>query len=398
MKKFWLFIIGIAAFVLFYYCIRYMQSPVKDVVTYSTTYEDIVFGEAYIVRDEEVYKSPYAGTFYSHALEGERVGKDKNICTIYSGVVDEKILSELATIDSKITNVASVIADDSSYHSGSANTKRLYQLLHEIETATDSNNIERIAVCKDELNALAAGEEVKSATLMRDDLYAQRKSLESQITAPGRTITSNESGIYSKDVDGYETVLTPDSVENMTAEDFAEIEPKMVQKTSENDGTVGVGDDVCKVTNNHIWYVVALIDKKDVERIQTGSTIGLRLGKLPGEQVNVKVVSVSNEPEEQKKAVCVMKCDSYSEGAFSIRASDVEIIVKSYSGFLVPINAMRVVKGESGVMTRVNGKKLFKPCKVKYRDDKEQTAIVASTTDDPNASLYDYDMVIVGDR
>ena len=408
MKKIAAFIGIAAAFALIYYCIRYVQSPVSTLAAYSVTHEETVSCDAYIVRNETVYAAPSDGTFYSYAREGSRVGKNRSLCAVYSGSVSEEILKELATIDAKIAELSTTVVDETEFTTGGGSAEsRLLAIQSSIEEAAAKNNIEEISRYKSEIEAIAAGEPVKSKSETLADLTSRKDALEAKITSPKQEIISTISGIYSTAVDGYEEILTPETARAMTAADFAKIKPEQrVQSTPEPKSgdeeekapDVYAGDKICKVVDNHEWYIMALVEKEDIKDLTTGAGVKIRFGKLPSEETTAVIEAVSNEAPEQEKAVLLLKCDSYSEGAFSIRTSGIEIIKSSVSGFQAPVSAMRVSNGQNGVMVRSAGKEVFKPCKVLFRDEKNGTVIISPDTSDTNKMLMQYDMIILGEK
>ena len=402
-------LIAIAAFVaLVYYCISYVRAPVSTMSAYSMTHEEAVIADAYIVRDETVYSAPASGTFYSSAVEGVRVGRNRRISTVYGADVREEVLSELSNIDAKIEALTSTVVDGSEFMAGGSSVEeKLIQLTNYIEEAAYNNDIVRIGEYKREINALLSGE-VSVATV--DELAVlkeQRAQLERGITGSKYDVFSNVTGIYSQKVDGYENVLTPDSINGLNCAGFSKIAPeeKEVQHTEEKkkeekEGNLYVnsGDKVCKIMDNHRWYIAALTNKDEVSDLKLGQKISVRFSKLPGEEIVAVVKSVSSEAPEQKKTVVVLECDSYSEGAFSIRAGEIEIVKKSYTGFAVPINAIRVIDAQKGVMVRRGGVDVFKPCRILYTDESKGQTIVVPDTDDMNKTLQLYDIVIVGEK
>lgn len=405
-------IIGVAAvFALICYCVRYVQTPVSTLAAYTVTREETINCDAYIVREETVYTAPAAGKFYSYAKEGARVGRNRKICTIYGGSVNEEMLKELGTIDSKIEELSTSVVDSDSFQSDSGSAEsRLVTIQQGIDDAAAKNDVAAIAKYKAEIAAIAAGETTGSNADNLEELKRQKAELEANITGTKSDIESTVSGIYSTAVDGFEETLTPLAAKSMTVADFAAIQPQEETKQTpapdesaapdEESGvrSVARGERVCKIVDNHEWYVMALVKKTDAADLEVGSSIRIRFGKLPGEETSVTVVSLSNEAPEQEKAVLLLKCDSYSEGAFSIRTSDIELIKKSYSGFQVPVHAVRVVDGQNGVMVRDGGKEVFKPCKVIYKDDENDIAIITPDTADNKKMLTQYDMIVLGEK
>ncbi len=389
----------IAFFALLYYCVSYMQAPVSTISATSVTKEKVIDGDAFIVRNETVYTAPGGGTVYSYAREGARVGKDRRVCAVYSSGADEKILQELGTINTKIAELSSAVAGSDSYTADSGSQEeRLLQLYERIEAAAAENNIEEIAKCKTEIESLLGGAQAVSRVDQIAELTREKQALESGITGPKKDIFATVSGIYSTKIDGYENVLKTSIIDGITVEEFSKIKPEEAPEEAKDEDAPTPDIKACKIIGNHEWYVMALVDREAVEGVKAGKEVKVRFSKLPGEETTAKVEAISQDPEGQKKAVLVLKCESFSEGAFSIRASSVEVILESYTGFEVPVHAIRVKDGQNGVSVRVGGSDVFKPCKMIYKDEKKGNAIVVADTEDVNKQLRQYDMIVVGEK
>ncbi len=389
MKKMITILSAVAVFALIYYCIRYVQAPVSTVTANTITREEVIKGEAYIVRDEKIYQASMSGTVYSYAKEGARVGNNRKVAAVFGEGVDENILHELSVVNEKISELSSVVSNNSYTSASGSKEERLLQLYERIENAKTENDISEISKCKEEITTILSGSESTSDTARLAELMAEKTRLESQITGAKQDIYTNVSGIYSAKIDGYEEVLTSSSIKGITVEGFLKIQPL---------ATDGANIKVCKIINNHEWYVMALVKRDEIENIKAGDEVGVRFSKLPGEETKAKVEYISQDPKEEEKAVLVLKCESFSEGAFSIRTSSVEIIRKSYTGFEVPVHAIRVQEGVSGVMVRTGSGDDFKPCKMIYKDEEKGTAIIVADTEDVNKELRQYDMIIVGEK
>ena len=280
MKKGGILTVVLALVALVYYCISYATSPVKTMSLYSVTYEETAEANAYIVRDEAVYYAPASGTFYSSSAEGVRVGKNRKIASVYGADVSEEILGELNNIDTKIEALTSVVVDGSEFKSGGVSTEeKLAQLKGYIEEAAYSNDVAKIREYKEEINILLSGGGMEESADELSALILQKKQLERSIAGLKQDIFSNEAGVYSLKVDGYEDVLKPEMLENINCLAFSKIKPEEVKNVSggedEKSGEtnslyVSAGERVCKIIDNHRWFIAVLVNKADIEDLKTG--------------------------------------------------------------------------------------------------------------------------------
>ena len=71
----------------------------------------------------------------------------------------------------------------------------------------------------------------------RDALVAEQSSLEHQLTGRTTELTASSSGYFSEVVDGYESILTPSSLDEMTVEQFDKTVAQ--QPSAENSNSLG---------------------------------------------------------------------------------------------------------------------------------------------------------------
>lgn len=395
MKKGSIFIIiAIALAATIFYGVRYVRQPLETQEIQMVKREEKFSGQAYIIRHEGVYSAESAGTIYHYANEGARVRKNTLVSAVYNGVVEEETLQELNTIDQKIAQIEADSGKSTLYVADvSKEENRLESIRNEIVEAASENDASKIPEYKERINQIQSGETLDPESTLAD-LQQKRSEIENNIGQGKTDIYSEMSGIFSTAIDGLEQVLTPESILTYTVEEFEHIpEPRMAatQKTIAN-----IGETVCKVADNHVWYVMMLVDKEDVANVKTGTVAEIRFDKIPGVQTEVSVMQITEEPEGDR-AVLILKSERYSEGAFSIRESMAEVILKTYEGYEVPVHAVRVKDGARGVMVQRTGGEVFKKCEVIYTDPKTETAIIQGISGEING-LNIGDRIIIGEK
>lgn len=387
-------IIGIVLAAAVFYGVRYVRTPIDTQEIRVAKREESFSGQAYIIRNESVYPAPAAGTVYHYTGEGARVGKNSLVSAVYNGQVNEETLQELNNIDKKIQQVENDKTKNELYVSdASTNENRLENIRKEIVDAAFKNDISKMQEYKDRINQIQSGEAVSDENTLAM-LKQERIEIESRIGQTKQDVYSQISGIFSTAIDGLEQVLTPETIMDYTTEDFRKIPEPRVSNTPKS--MANAGENICKVADNHVWYVMVLVDKKDLANVKTDTAAEIRFEKIPGVQTAVNVVHIAEEPEGDQ-AVVVFKSERYSEGVFSIRKSDAQIILKSYEGFEIPVHSIRVKDGQTGVMVKKGTGEIFKKCEVIYTDTQSETAIVKAVTGERNI-LAVGDRVVLGEK
>jgi len=392
-KRFiWVFLAVIGAFI--FYGIRYMNSPLISQEAVYGTYEESVSTEAYFVRDESVYSARTSGTVYNSYSDGTRVKKDTLVATIYSGNVNEEHLQKLSTIDKKIENAkeASFSGFYGEFTDDSNLENRIDTYKYEIISSALEDDIGMIGRYKDAINSLRTGSTNQSNEEMISQLQKEKETVENQIGGTKHEIFTEQSGVFSTVLDGMEHILTPETATRMTVRDFEKI--SVPTEITANVSVVS-GDSVCKIVNNHQWYVVCSIAAERLKEMDVNKSVVMRFDSIPGIDVSGKIFNISEE--QDGKCIVVIQTSQYIESAYSIRQSSMELIFKSYEGYKIPVSAIRTEKDVQGVLARKNNVEKFYPCEILYTN-KEAEYVIINSPDDAELKLDDVDEFVIGER
>lgn len=376
-----------------FYGIRYLENPVATQTAVSEVYENKIDTSGYIVRDEQVYNAPAAGTIYHYIQEGTRVKKNRVLSTVYSANVSEETLQELNNVSSKIEELLQSSAAGYTV-AGVSNEEDIENIKNNIIKAKNSNDITKISDYKTQIKGIITGDIQSAQGDNLEQLKIRRQEIETSIQSSKNDIYSQIAGVFSKNVDGLETVLTPSSIMSYKLSDYNAV-PEAVK---ENKSQAAAGQPVCKVVNNHTWYVMMTVDRETAKNLKTGRKVKLRFDYLPGIEADAVIEYISTEDGETNQNVVAVKCEQYKEGVFSLRFSKIELILESYEGYRVPVSAIRLSEdNQRGVIVNNMGKQIFKPCSVIYTDTVGQTAIITPLRGSANL-LREYDNIVVGEK
>lgn len=392
MKRFFAVVIFIVAAAMVGYGVKYVVTPVGTVDAVVTDVEKSVSGEGIIVREERVYYAGCDGTVYNNVTEGTRVSKDSLISTVYGGSVDGEILKGLNNIDKKIEKESkkseSLASDYISPESEIASRTA------DIINSSMKNDISAIARYKDDINRIRRGEDITRVDRVAE-LREQKKELEKSIGSDKIEISADISGVFTTYLDGLEGELRPDVVETYTADYITGLNPGNREDKSKKN--VHTGDAVCKIVNNHVWYVVVPIETEKLGKIKENTSVRVRFKNMANEKIGGLIDYIS-EGDENGMSVVMVKCPFYFESAYSYREADVDIIFEEYTGYQVPIHAVHADEnGKHSVIGEI-GKTQYKcECEVLYSDTDRAIAVVKSTEDAEN-KLSRMERIIIGER
>lgn len=392
MKKFFVIVFCIVVAAIIGYGVKYAVTPVDTVDAVIINEEKSISTEGVIVREEQVYYAPSAGTAYNNVTEGARVAKDSLISTVYGGDVNGDILKELHNLDKKIEKESE---NGESYASDYLSVENeIASRTTAVINAADENDIASITQYKNDINSLRLGGSITGIDRL-SELKSQKENLELSIGANKSEIYTNISGVFTTYLDGLEETLSPDSAELYTAEYLMSLEAG--DREDKSSVSVNAGDPVCKIMNNHLWYVMLPVPTEKISKVEENTAVQVRFKNMADEQVN-GVINYIGDSDENGMSVIMVKFSVYFEGAFSYREADVDLIFEDYTGYKVPIQAIYTDEdGNYSVIGEI-GKTQYKcDCEILYSDTDESFAIIESTEDAEN-KLSRMERIVIGER
>lgn len=394
MKKVFAVIMFIALAVMVIYGIKYAVTPVNTQQIEYITQENYVNTNGFIIRYEWVMTTRSAGTVYHSVSEGDRVAKDSQIGTFFYGDVSEESINELTVIDSKIKSVQSDANESTASKIDPNNVENsIYRREQDIIAAAGDNDIAAISKYKNDINSLR-----QNNTMSEDDelgvLEGQKEQLLNSIGTSKEDITAQISGVFTTYVDGYEESLNPENIESYDTKYFESLSQS--PKISKIESKVEAGGAVCKIVNNHEWFVMMSIPAENMLEREEGDSIKLRFNNMADAVVEGEIYHVADE--QDGRVTVTVKCSTYLENAFSYRLVDVDLIFESYDGYKIPVHAIRTDDDGKQKVIGISGNKQYDCyCDVLFTNTDGGYAIVDSTEDAVN-KLSQMDRILVGER
>lgn len=377
---------------------QYYNDPLTTAVAYNYQVEESATVSGWVIRRERVLEDTSSGLLRLSRSEGEKVEKGGRIAVIYA---DQASLDRQNEIDTLQTQI-----DQLQYAKEAAlNSEAALKLDNQIMTSILELRSDITADRLDYADSHMA--ELRSLVLKRDytysgggdvdaqlsDLQAQLKNLQAQAASSSKTVTAPVSGVYSAVVDGYESVLTPESLEELTPATINKIQP---------DGTAS---ELGKLITDTTWYYAASMAASDAAKLTVGKTVTLRFVKGTERDLNVTVASLSQE--ENGRVVAVFSSSLYLSELTLLRQQSADIITNTITGIRVPSEAIRTEKvkvdtesGEStteqrtGLYCVVGMTARFKPVDVVHTDN-DGYVLVRPATSDSSTMLRPGDQVII---
>ena len=337
----------------------YFTDPITTTAVYSYRAEHILTLSGYVVRDEEVIDCSDTLVELTRA-EGERVARGKPLATVYQNAQALEAERETEALREQLEQLryAQTAARD---------TEAALRLDADIEGDIVAL---RASLASGNFAALDSDVSALKTTVLRreyayrgaSDLSGRIDELEARIAAASgafggasRTIAAPFAGTYSAVADGYESVLTPAALADMTPDELARVAPAPVSST------------VGKLIRGDKWYYAAVIDEADAASMREGQRFELAVS---GADFPLPVTVDSIGRAQDGRRLLILSGSEYLSFVTMLRAQSAELILESYTGLRVPKNALRIDgDGRTGVYCLIGRESFFKPVEIIYQGE-----------------------------
>ena len=136
-------------------------------------------------------------------------------------------------------------------------------------------------------------------------------------------------GVFSGTVDGWEGLITPDKLDELTAQSLSAL---LSQTPAPVSGPVG------KLITGSTWYFAALLPGTDTG-LQSGKTYSLTFSGDYYGQIPMKLERVSLEGEQ---TLAIFSCRTHLSDTTLLRVQTVDVVIHHLEGIRIPRKALRV--------------------------------------------------------
>ncbi len=359
-------ILAFAAVVILTYACRADFSPYKKEIAKTGSYVESVEAEAIIVRDETIVEKGTTGVLKSEVAQDERVKSYTRLGAVLSGNADSQKISELNELNREIEILTRAMGDTNLLSLDESKIdSTLDTVIENLRYSAAKNDLSTAVGLCDSVRVLTqrkAGIATSGQTSAElENLTARRDALMQSLGGTYRAIYAPVAGLYSSDMDGLESVLTPQSITEMT--------PEMIDKYLDAD-TKYNPEGLCKIINNYKWYIVFYLPEEECSELKTGKSYSVVFTDL-GEAEKTGVVKSIGEKDSQGRCAVAMQFDEHVDNFTTARRTRVQVIKEKYSGIYIPRSAIRVDSETQvqGVWVQNEVELEFRSIVEVYRDD-----------------------------
>ena len=317
---------------------RGLRDPYPTVQAYTYVVEDTMEATGYLVRQEQVihgWTIQAEGTEATVRLlpsEGEKIAAGTTVALLYSDGAAMERSQRLETLEAEAAQLREAITageNGQGEQIGRKVTSSMVALRRAVEAGDFTRLESQVGTFKSAVYQQAQrygnGDDLAAALTAAQNEINTLRALTPQ---EGVRVTVPQSGIFSGQVDGYETVLAPEITEGVTPSLLDSLESRAVEEDSSALG---------KLITNSQWYFIFSLGE---ERLTVGRAVPVRFSRDWSGTVDMTVERISL-PENGRVAVVLSTRKFLSETTL-LRRQTVELIFDSQMGIRVPLGAVRV--------------------------------------------------------
>lgn len=310
------------------------------------TVNETISVEAYILRDETILESGTGGGINCLYSDGTMVRRDSAVADVYSGSDTESIKSSISKIDDQIAILEdSALVESAAMSDSTMIDVELNDLYYTIQGKINQNNLDYVFRRKNEMltlmnKRLVVKKLVSGFTSQIAELQSERLRLTASLTNISETVYTPTAGYFYSELDGYEGTFNASLADTLTVEDYAsliETEP-----TTYGNNVVG------KVATDYKWYIACLVDATQASSFADNGNYTVIFPYSSDAEIPMTLYrSVSDE--ESGQTLLIFSTGKVNADFNFLRRQTVDIVAQSYTGYRVPVSAVRIVDGKQGV-------------------------------------------------
>lgn len=343
------FTIKLAIFVLFigvftyfgFYIYRSLSGGLTIVRAYTETVSIGVEATGLLVREEQVITAATAGsTVELSPSEGEKVAAGGVVATLYASSAGLDTNQSIQLLEAELQQLQYALRSSAS----ATDTAKVEEdltasiaALHAGYSSGDLTDLEREAL---QLRTLVFkrdytygdAEAAQQLQALIASKSAELDGLRASLGSVSTTLRASRSGVFSGVVDGFESLITPAMLDELTPSRLASIQ---------NQSPVTSSDAVGKLITSSTWYFVASVSEKEAASLKLDSRYTIQFSRDYSGQAEMRLDRVSDA--ENGRVLLVFSCRSGLSDITLLRRQTVDVVIRQITGICVPRSALRAI-------------------------------------------------------
>lgn len=315
-----------------YHVFRLTQEKLVTETVFQSTVPRSLSGRGIAIREEELLQQKGSGVPRYIYRDATRVGIGQPVIEYYPAHTDTDNIQRIQELDDKIAALETAqnksLNNYSSAPGISRDMREQFALLTQASTTGQCNELGDI---RDEIGLLVNRREIainKSDNFQPqiDLLKEERNELQKSVNLGNiQTVSAPVSGYFAKNSDGFESRLTPDSIEDLSIEEYQ----KLVETELDREQI----SDTSRMVTSSKWQFAVCVPSYQTEWLQLGQKANLTIdGSIQKVPARVSDILVENNNDT---AVVIFYSDVITEDILNLRIADVTISFSQFTGLRI---------------------------------------------------------------
>lgn len=337
---------------------RGWEEPLVTVRAYAYSQDVGVEATGILVRQETVLPDS-GGSYVDHVLaEGEKAAAGQAAALLYSDSSALSARQSIRALSAEIEQLQYALASGTQAANASRLDAQVISSITALRALTAQGDLTALEEYALNLRTMVFkrdytyGDTAAAGQMEQliQDRQAELTRLSQSLSQVSRTVYTPASGVFSGSVDGWESVITPAMLDDLTAAGLADL---LAQKPDPPANQVG------KLITSSTWYYAALIPGRD-SGLQSGRTYSL---SFSGDYFGQIPMTLERVVLEDEQTLAIFSCRSHLADTTLLRVQTVDVVIRQLDGIRIPRKALRVEtveeEQEDGSTRQVNHYKVY---------------------------------------
>ena len=355
-------IIGVICLAVILYFAVYLALGFRNDLVTTTAYAYSVDvgtqASALLVRQEQVLST--SGQYVDILLdEGEKVAKGGKIALIHASQDSLDSRQTIQGLEAEIQQLEYSLSTGTQTTNSSRLDEEVLSSMVAIRSLTSTGDLSTLEDSSLHLRTMVFQRDyvygnTQAANQIGQLIQDKQKELDAlnaSLSQASQTITAPTSGYFSGEVDGFESLVTPQMLSFLTISQLSDL---LAQEPAADQTALG------KVVTDSTWDLAALIDQEPVSGLLEGQSYQIAYSH---DYYGTISMDLERLVSENGQTMAIFSTDTHISDTTLLRTQTVDIISQQLEGIRIPRQALRVltetVTDEDGNESQVNSYGVF---------------------------------------
>lgn len=328
--------LGVAVYLAVYF-VRGWEEPLVTTRAYAYTQDVGMEASGILVRDEMILPDA-GGSYVDHILgEGEKASAGQAAALLYTDSAVLTTRQSIRTLTAEIEQLQYALDDRTQTGDASRLDSQVLASITALRSLTAQGDLTTLEDCALNLRtmvfkrdfAYGDGSAAGQLSQLIQSKQEQLAQLNASLNQVAQVVYAPAAGVFSGTVDGWEGLITPDKLDELTAQSLSAL---LSQTPAPVSGPVG------KLITGSTWYFAALLPGTDTG-LQSGKTYSLTFSGDYYGQIPMELERVSLEGEQ---TLAIFSCRTHLSDTTLLRVQTVDVVIHHLEGIRIPRKALRV--------------------------------------------------------